>query len=57
MARIGRESVEMVSELLCSVSLWLFTERLGWTAAQVDTLNHAARQELQDTSLQLYLPM
>lgn len=57
MARIGRDSVEMMGELLESVSLWLFTERLGWTAARVATLNSEVRTELQDTSLQLYVTM
>jgi hypothetical protein len=57
MARLGRNSVEMVSELLDSASLWLFTDRLGMSAAQVEALNNAARMELHNTSLQLYLPM
>jgi hypothetical protein len=57
MARLGRESVEMVSELLDSASLWLFTDRLGMSAAQLEALNNAAKMELRDTSLQLYLPM
>lgn len=57
MARIGRDSVEMIGELLESTSLWLFTERLGKTAAEVAAINNAARAELGDTSLQLYVPM
>ena len=57
MARLGRNSVDMMGELLESVSLWLFTERLGWTAAKVATLNNEIRAELQDTSLQLYVTM
>jgi len=47
----------MMGEMLDSVSTWLFIERLGWTAAQVEALNNAARTELQDTSLRLYVPM
>ena len=57
MARIGRDSIEMIGELLESASLWLFTERLGKTAAEVAAINNAARVELGDTSLQLYVPM
>ena len=57
MARLGRASVDMMGDLLESVSLWLFTERLGWTAAKVATLNNEIRTELQDTSLQLYVTM
>ena len=57
MARIGRDTIQMVGELLESASLWLFTERLGWTTAQVKTLNADARVELEDMSLQLYVPM
>ncbi|KAF1976163.1 S-adenosyl-L-methionine-dependent methyltransferase [Bimuria novae-zelandiae CBS 107.79] len=57
MARLGRESVEMVGELLESASLFLFTERLGKTAAQVESLNNAARMELRDPNLHLYVPM
>ncbi|KAJ4291670.1 hypothetical protein N0V90_009565 [Kalmusia sp. IMI 367209] len=56
-ASIGQKSVAMMGELLDSASLWLFTVRLGWTAAQVEALNNAARRELQDTSLRLYVPM
>lgn len=57
MARIGRGSVEMVSELLESVSLWLFTEYPGWTAAQIQenqVLIRDARRELQDPRLQVW---
>ncbi|KAF9734434.1 UMTA methyltransferase [Paraphaeosphaeria minitans] len=57
MAKIGRDSVEMVSELLESASLWLFTDRLGMSAAEVGTLNSDAKRELRDTTLQLYLPI
>ncbi|KAL5451275.1 hypothetical protein PMIN07_008661 [Paraphaeosphaeria minitans] len=57
MAKIGRDSVEMVSELLESASLWLFTDRLGMSAAEVGTLNNDAKRELRDTTLQLYLPI
>lgn len=57
MARIGRDSVEMVSELIESASLWLFTDCLGMSAAEVEMLNNNAKMELRDTTLQLYLPM
>lgn len=57
MAQIGRDSVEMVSELLESASVLPFTDRLGMSAAEVETLNREAKSELRDTSLQLYLPM
>ena len=56
-ASIGRKSVAMMGDLLDSASLWLFTVRLGKTAAEVEDLNNAARRELQDTSLHLYVPM
>jgi hypothetical protein len=47
----------MVAELLTSLAIWPFTERLGWTAAQVETLAAAARAEIQDPSLKLYIPV
>lgn len=56
-AAIGRDNVAMVSELLTSLAIWPFTERLGWTAAQVETLAAAARAEIQDPGLKLYIPV
>jgi hypothetical protein len=47
----------MVAELLSSLAIWPFTERLGWTAAQVEALADAARVEIQDVSLKLYIPV
>ncbi|KAF2002376.1 UMTA methyltransferase [Amniculicola lignicola CBS 123094] len=56
-AAIGRENIQMFAELLDSLALWQLTERLGWTAAQVQVLTNAARAELQDVSLKLYVPV
>ncbi|ORY00663.1 S-adenosyl-L-methionine-dependent methyltransferase [Clohesyomyces aquaticus] len=56
-AAIGRDSVEMVGELLDSLAIWPITEKLGWTAAQVGYLTDAARLEIQDLTLKLYIPM
>ncbi|KAF2733005.1 S-adenosyl-L-methionine-dependent methyltransferase [Polyplosphaeria fusca] len=56
-ASIGSESVEMIGDLLDSLAIWPLTERLGWTAAQVDALTTAARRELEDVSLKLYIPI
>lgn len=57
MASIGRESVEMVGDLLQALGLWPFTAQLGWTTAQFDGLIRQVRSELQDITLRLYLPM
>ncbi|KAF2469693.1 S-adenosyl-L-methionine-dependent methyltransferase [Lindgomyces ingoldianus] len=54
---IGRDCVGMVCELLDSLAIWPLTEKLGWTAAQVKILTDAARVEIQDVSLKLYIPM
>lgn len=54
-AGIGRDNVAVVAELLDSLAIWYFTERLGWTAAQVHALTNAARLEIQDPSLKLYI--
>jgi hypothetical protein len=56
-AAIGRDTVAMVAELLTSLAIWPFTERLGWTVAQVESLAEAARAEIQDASLKLYIPV
>ncbi|KAF2264042.1 S-adenosyl-L-methionine-dependent methyltransferase [Lojkania enalia] len=56
-ASIGRDSIDMIGEFLDSVSIWPLTERLGWTAAQVETLTSAARMELRDVNLKLYIPV
>jgi hypothetical protein len=56
-ASIGADSVAMVGDLLESLAIWPLTERLGWTSAQVEVLTNAARVELQDVGLRLYLPM
>lgn len=56
-ANIGRASVEMIGELLDSLSIWPFTEKLGWTSAQVLALTSAARAELEDPTLKLYIPV
>lgn len=47
----------MIGELLDSLAIWPFTERLGWTRIQAETLTNAARAEIQDPSLRLYIPM
>jgi hypothetical protein len=58
MAQLGRDVIPMVGELLDSLAIWHFPARLsGWTAAHVQTLTSAARTELQNTSLQLYIPV
>jgi hypothetical protein len=56
-AGIGRDNAEMVAELLSSVAIWPFTERLGMTAAEVESLVAAAQSEMQDSSLRLYIPV
>jgi hypothetical protein len=56
-AAVGRDNVDVVSELLDSFAIWPFTEQLGWTAAQVQILTDAARAEIRDASLKLYIPM
>lgn len=43
----------MVGELLDSLAIWPFTERLGWSKAQVEALTNAARAEIGDLSLKL----
>ncbi len=47
----------MVGELLDSLAIWPFTERLGWSKAQVEALTNAARAEIVDLSLKLYIPV
>lgn len=56
-AQLGRDSVDMVGELLDSMAIWPLTEKLGWTAARVDALTNAARAEMNDLSLRLYVPV
>ena len=56
-AGIGRDAVIVVGDLLESLGLWPFTAYLGWTTAQFDYLIQEVRLELQDTELNLYLPM
>jgi hypothetical protein len=58
-ARIGRDNVPLVAELLDSLSVYHFAARLGpdWTFVQVQTLMNMVRAELQDVSLKLYIPM
>jgi hypothetical protein len=43
--------------MLDSFAIWPFTEALGWTAAQVQTLTSMARTEMRDSSLKLYIPV
>ena len=56
-ASIGRDNVEMIGELLDSLAIWPFTERLGWTKAQVEALTNTARAEIKDETLKLYIPV
>ncbi|KAF2877393.1 S-adenosyl-L-methionine-dependent methyltransferase [Massariosphaeria phaeospora] len=56
-ASIGRDNLAMIEELLDSLAIWSFTEKLGWTMAQVEALTNAARAEAQDVSLRLYIPV
>ncbi|KAF2714192.1 hypothetical protein K504DRAFT_473302 [Pleomassaria siparia CBS 279.74] len=56
-ASIGRDNVQMMGELLDSLAIWPFTERLGWTKVQVEALTNAARSEVADESLKLYIPL
>ena len=55
--QIGILNRENMEELLDSHAIWLFTEKLGWRAEQVGWLTERARQEMQDSSLRLYLPL
>jgi hypothetical protein len=54
-ANIGRDNAEVVGELLDSLAIWPFTEQLGWTKAQVEVLTNAARAEIGDLTLKLYI--
>lgn len=54
-ASIGRDSVEMVGELLDSLSIWPFTEQLGKTKAEVLALMNDVRAELENSTLKLYM--
>jgi hypothetical protein len=56
-ASIGRDTVDVVGDLLASMGLWAFTVCLGETAAWYNQLIREVRLELQNTELQLYLPM
>ena len=47
----------MISELLESLSIWPFTEQLGWTRAEALRLINEARAELADATLKLYIPV
>jgi hypothetical protein len=54
LSSIGRDSVAMTHELLESLALWPVTEN-GMTAAELQTLTNAARVELQNPALKLYV--
>jgi hypothetical protein len=54
-ASIGRDNVEVVGELLESLAIWPFTERLNWSKTQVEALTNAARAEMADLTLKLYI--
>lgn len=54
---IGEQMRVNVGAMLDALSLWPFTQRLGWSAAQVQDLTDRAREELQDARLKLYIPL
>jgi hypothetical protein len=56
-AGIGRDAVDVVGDLLESLGLWPFTMCLGEAVASYNQLIREVRLELQNTELQLYLPM
>ncbi|KAI4923403.1 hypothetical protein J4E85_008441 [Alternaria conjuncta] len=56
-ASIGRDSVEMIGDLLESLGLWPFTSKLGWTAARFEDLMQEVRAELQNVELNLYVEL
>ncbi|KAF1960502.1 S-adenosyl-L-methionine-dependent methyltransferase [Byssothecium circinans] len=56
-AGIGREVVGMMGSFLDSMAVWPLTERLGWGDGQVKALTDAARRELRDDRLKLYVPV
>ncbi|KAI4614694.1 uncharacterized protein J4E87_009495 [Alternaria ethzedia] len=56
-ASIGRDSVEMIGDLLESLGLWPFTSKLDWTAAQFEDLMREVRAELQNVELNLYIEL
>lgn len=57
-ASIGRDSVEMIGELLDSLSIWPFNERLeGEDKAKALASTNDARAELEDATLKLYIPI
>ncbi|KAF2665681.1 S-adenosyl-L-methionine-dependent methyltransferase [Microthyrium microscopicum] len=51
---LNRESME---ELVESHAIYPFTQQLGWTVDQVSELTDQIRDELNDNSLHLYLPL
>jgi hypothetical protein len=55
--QIGIVNRENMEELLDSHAIWPFTARLGWRTEQVGWLTQEARQEMQDGSLKLYIPL
>ncbi|KAF2999928.1 hypothetical protein E8E13_009014 [Curvularia kusanoi] len=56
-ASIGRDTVVMMGDLLESLSLWPLTQCLNKTAAEFTQLIREVRDELQDSSLKLYVPI
>jgi hypothetical protein len=54
---IGAWSSENILSGIQGVSLMLFTNILGWSAAQVETFLVGVRKDLKDRSIHAYWPM
>ena len=56
-ANIGKDTVEMMGDLLESLGLWPLTQQLNWTIAQFTRLISEVRSELRNNELKLYVPV
>ncbi|KAF2455185.1 S-adenosyl-L-methionine-dependent methyltransferase [Lineolata rhizophorae] len=54
---IGEQNLTNVNQMLDSLALYPFTQRLGWTPAQVKELTNQARAEAAETRRKLYIPL
>ncbi|KAF2395718.1 S-adenosyl-L-methionine-dependent methyltransferase [Trichodelitschia bisporula] len=55
--RIGELNLDNIKAMLESHAMWPFTSRLGWTREQVVWLTERAKQEAEDVTLRLYIPL
>ncbi|KAF2836014.1 S-adenosyl-L-methionine-dependent methyltransferase [Patellaria atrata CBS 101060] len=54
---IGRLNVENMSKMIESLAIYPFTQFAQWPKDRVDSLIQAARMELNNASLKLYMPL